>query len=117
MFRTSAPGRGGGVQCCARFISNKISLFALKFFTFWHHSITDKTEVQNIFYILYLIFPCIKRFSRIQLCRQERTVSLLVFGKNASFHSAYSPKMRNSASTLNTLYIAESAQFYAAFRR
>ncbi len=33
MFRTSAPGRGrGGVQCCARFISNKISLFALKKF-------------------------------------------------------------------------------------
>jgi hypothetical protein len=31
------------------------------------------------------------------------------------FHSAYWPKTHNFASSLNTLYIAESAQFYSAF--
>jgi hypothetical protein len=31
------------------------------------------------------------------------------------FHSVYSPKTHNSASSLNTLYTAESAQFYSAF--
>jgi hypothetical protein len=35
--------------------------------------------------------------------------------ENAPFHSAYSPKMHNSTSSLNTLYTAESAQFYSAF--
>ncbi len=30
------------------------------------------------------------------------------------FHSAYSPKTHNFVSSLNTLYIAESAQFYSA---
>jgi hypothetical protein len=38
-----------------------------------------------------------------------------VIAENASFHSAYLPKMKNSASSLNTLYIAERAQFYSAF--
>ncbi len=37
---------------------------------------------------------------------RKRTVSLRIFSKNATFHSAYLPK---------TLYIAESAQFYSAF--
>jgi hypothetical protein len=37
------------------------------------------------------------------------------FRQNAMFHSAYSPKTKNFASSLNTLYIAESAQFYSAF--
>jgi hypothetical protein len=31
------------------------------------------------------------------------------------FYSAYSPKMHHFASSLNTLYTAESAQFYSAF--
>jgi hypothetical protein len=43
------------------------------------------------------------------------TVSLRVFGKNATFHSAYPPQMHNSPSSLNTLYTAKSAQFYSAF--
>jgi hypothetical protein len=46
---------------------------------------------------------------------QKRYVSLRVFGKNAMFHSTYSPKTHNSASSLNTLYPAESAQFYVSF--
>jgi hypothetical protein len=54
-------------------------------------------------------------FSRIPRYRRKRTVSLRVYGKNVTFHSAYSLKMKNSASSLNTLYIAESAQFYSAF--
>ncbi len=54
-------------------------------------------------------------FSRIPRYRRKRTVSLRIFGKNVTFHSAYSLKMKNSASFLNTLYIAESAQFYSAF--
>ncbi len=47
--------------------------------------------------------------------RRKRTVSLRVFGENATFHSVYSPKTHNFASSLNTLYIAKSAQFYSAF--
>ncbi len=54
-------------------------------------------------------------FSRIPRYRRKRTVSLRVFGENATFHSAYSPKTKNSASSLNTLCIAKSAQFYSAF--
>jgi hypothetical protein len=38
-----------------------------------------------------------------------------VFGKNVTFHSAYSPRTHNFASSPNTLYTAESAQFYSAF--
>jgi hypothetical protein len=38
-----------------------------------------------------------------------------VLAKNAPFHSAYSPKTHNFASSLNTLYTVESAQFYSAF--
>ncbi len=47
--------------------------------------------------------------------RRKRTVSLRVFGENATFHSAYSPKTHNFASSLNTLFIAETAQFYSTF--
>jgi hypothetical protein len=47
--------------------------------------------------------------------RRKRKVSLRVFAENATFHSTYSPKTHNSPSSLNTLYIAESAQFYSAF--
>jgi hypothetical protein len=46
---------------------------------------------------------------------RKGAVSLCVFGENAPFHFAYSPKMPNSASSLNTLYTAESTQFYSAF--
>ncbi len=45
----------------------------------------------------------------------ERTVSLHVFGENTTFHSAYSPKTHNLASSLNTLCTAESAQFNFTF--
>ncbi len=54
-------------------------------------------------------------FSRIQCYHRKHTVSLRVFGENATFHSAYSPKTHNFASSLNTLYTAKSAQFYSAF--
>ncbi len=54
-------------------------------------------------------------FSRIPRYRRKRTVSHRVFGENATIHFAYSPKTKNSASSLKTLYIAESAQFYSAF--
>ncbi len=54
-------------------------------------------------------------FSRIPRYRRKRTVSLRVFGKNVTFHSAYLPKTHNFASSLNTLYTAESAQFHCAF--
>jgi hypothetical protein len=35
--------------------------------------------------------------------------------ENATFHSAYSPKLRNSAPSLNTLYTVKSAQFSFSF--
>ncbi len=54
-------------------------------------------------------------FLRILRYRRKRNVSLRVFGESASFHSAYLPKMNNSTSSLNTLYTAESAQFYSTF--
>ncbi len=43
------PRQGaGGVQCCAKFISNKISIFALKKFifylTYWQQGSNGKTE-------------------------------------------------------------------------
>jgi hypothetical protein len=44
----------------------------------------------------------------------KRTVSLRLFEENATFHSAYALKMRDSSS-LNTLYTAEGAQFYSIF--
>ncbi len=51
----------------------------------------------------------------IQCYRQKCTVSLHVFGKNATFYSAYSPKTHKFASSLNPLHTAESARFYSAF--
>jgi hypothetical protein len=47
--------------------------------------------------------------------QRKRYVSLHVFSKSATIHSAYSPKTHNFASSLNTLYTAKSAQFYSAF--
>ncbi len=92
--------------------------FHSSFFTFfWHHSIIDKAEAQNLkqnFKLsvksLYII-----GFSWILCYRRKRTISLRVFGENAMFHSAYSPKTKYFASSLNTLYIAERAQFYSMF--
>jgi hypothetical protein len=52
---------------------------------------------------------------RIPRYRRKRTVSLRVFGDNATFHSAYSPKLRNSAPSLNMLHSSESAQFNSPF--
>ncbi len=54
-------------------------------------------------------------FSRIPHYHQKRTVSLRVFGDNTTFHSAYSPKSRNSTPSLNLLYTAESAKFTSPF--
>ncbi len=84
---------------------------------FWHHSIIDKPEAQNFknFVKLSVKSSHIIGFSRIPRYRQKRTLSLRVFGKNDMFRSTYSPKTKNSASSLNTLYIANSAQFYSAF--
>jgi hypothetical protein len=93
----------------------EISQFLFTFF--WHHSTIEKAKVQNFKTLvkvgvksLYII-----RFLQTLRYHQKRTVSLHVFGKNAMFHFAYSPKMHNSASSLNTLYTAENAQFYSAF--
>jgi hypothetical protein len=60
-------------------------------------------------------FSYIIGVSRIPRHRRKCTVSLRVFGENASFHSAYSPKSRNSAPSLNMLYTAESPQFNSPF--
>jgi hypothetical protein len=54
-------------------------------------------------------------FLRILCCHQKSPVSLPFFGKNAIFHFAYLPKMCNSASSLNMLFTAKSAQFYSMF--
>ncbi len=54
-------------------------------------------------------------FLQIQCYHLELTISLPVFSKNALFHSARLPKMRNSTASLNTLYTAESAQLYSEF--
>jgi hypothetical protein len=84
---------------------------------FWHHSIIDKAEAQSFtnFVKLSVKSLYIIGFLWIPRYRQKRTVSLRVFSENATFHSAYSPKTKNSTSSLNTLYIAKSAQFYSAF--
>jgi hypothetical protein len=95
---------------CTRFYSS--------FFTFfWHHSIIDKAEAHNFknFVKLRVKSSYIIGFSRIPRYRRKRTVSLRVFGENDKFHSTYSLKTKNSASSLNTIYIAESTQFYSAF--
>ncbi len=44
-----------------------------------------------------------------------KSISLRIFGENATFHSTYSPKSRNSAPSLNMIYTAESAQFNSPF--
>ncbi len=77
----------------------------------------DKGEALNFknFVRLSVKSSYIIGFSRIPRYRWKRTVSLRVFGENATFHSANSPKMKNSASSLNSLGTAESAQFYSAF--
>ncbi len=54
-------------------------------------------------------------FSRIPRYHQKRSVLLCVFSENAPFNSAYSPKTHSSTYSLNTLYPAESSQFYFAF--
>jgi hypothetical protein len=38
-----------------------------------------------------------------------------IVAENAPFHSANSPRTRNSTSSLNMLYTAENAQFYSTF--
>ncbi len=95
-------------------------VYSSSFFTFfWHHSIKYKAEVQTFknFVKLSLKFSYIIGFSRIPRYRQKRTVSLRVFGENATFHSAYSPKSRNFAPSLNMLYTAESARLTPRFRQ
>ncbi len=70
--------------------------FYSSFFTiFWYHTIIDKAEAQNVLKIckLNLEFPYINWFFFANtFFTQKRTVSLYVFGKNASFHSTFSAK-------------------------
>jgi hypothetical protein len=79
----------------------------------------DKAEAQNFknFVKLSVKSSYIIGFSRIPRYRRNRAVSLRVFGENAMFHFSYrySPKLHILASSPNTLYTAESAQFYSAF--
>ncbi len=92
--------------------------FYSSFFTFfWLHSIKDKAEVQTFknFLKWSVQFSYIIGFSRLPRYRRKHTVSLRVFGENATFHSAYSPKSRNSVPSLSMLYTAESAQFNSPF--
>jgi hypothetical protein len=94
---------------CTRFYSS--------FFTFFLASFHNRqAEAQNFKYFVKISVKSsnIIGFLRIPCYRQKRTVSLCVFGKNATFDTAYSPKTHNSPSSLNTLYTAESAQFYSA---
>jgi hypothetical protein len=84
---------------------------------FWNHSIIDKTDVQSFIFLkkLNVKFSLKTGFSRIQRFRRKRTVSLRFFVESATFHSAYSPKTHDSASSLNRLYTAQSAEFYSVF--
>ncbi len=54
-------------------------------------------------------------FTRLPRYRRKCTVSLCVVSENATFHSAYLPKSRYSAPSLNMLFTAESAQFISPF--
>ncbi len=94
--------------------------FCSSFFPFfWHHSIIDKAEAQNVkkCFKLSVKFSYIIGFLQMLHYRQKRTVLLCVFGENTSFHSTYLMKTHNSAFSLNTLYTAKSAQFYSTFRQ
>jgi hypothetical protein len=104
-----------GTRSCSRYTCTR---FYSSFFTFfWHHSIKDKAEVQNFKTFVKLSVKSLYKigFSRKPRYQWKRTVSFCVFSKNVTFHSAYSTKTHNSASSLNTLYTAESAQFYSTF--
>ncbi len=76
----------------------------------------DKAKAQN-FEILKITvkFSYIVGFLRILRYCQKHTVSLSIFGEKATFHFAFSLQMSNYTSSLNTLYTAESAQFYSMF--
>jgi hypothetical protein len=91
--------------------------FYSSFFTFfYYHSIIDKASARFFFNCkLKLEFPYINGFSRILRFLQKLTVSLCVFGKTASFCYTFLPKMRNSASSLNKQFTAETIQFHSAF--
>ncbi len=106
---------GGGVRLRLRggVHIHEISWFV--FHIFWHHSVIHKAEVQNFKNLVKLsVKSSYKiRFSWIPYYCQKRMVSLHVFGENVGFHSAYLAKSHNSASSLKTLYTAESAQFYS----
>jgi hypothetical protein len=58
------------------------------FTIFWHHSIIDKAKAQNFKNVVKISvkYKYITGFSRIPCYRQKRTVSLRVFGKNATFN-------------------------------
>ncbi len=100
---------------CLKVHMHKILKFV--FHVFWHHPIKDKAEVQTFkkFVKWRVKFSYKIGFSQIPRYRQKRTVSLRIFGENATFHSAYSPKSRNYAPSLNMLYTAESTQFNSPF--
>jgi hypothetical protein len=66
MFRTSTPGRGrGGVLCCARFISNKISLLAKKSL--------------NIFNVKFIVLDVCDKNHTVQNLIYTCTIPLLVY--------------------------------------
>jgi hypothetical protein len=60
-------------------------------------------------------FSFIIGLSRIPCNRRKCIVSRSVFRKNTMFHYAYSSKMFNSASPLNSLYTTKSAQIYSTY--
>ncbi len=72
-----------------------------------------KILVHNRIFAITAFSPKTHRFT--PRFRRKRYVSLRLFAENATFHSAYSPKSRNSAPSLNMLYTAESAQFNSPF--
>jgi hypothetical protein len=91
--------------------------FVVRFSHFLASFNTREAKVQNFkknFFIKCKILIH-NRIVAITRYRRKRTISLPLFGKNALFHSTYSPKTHNSAFSLNTLYTAKRAQFYSSF--
>jgi hypothetical protein len=117
IFLASFNNRQGQGPECQMFFKFKckilvnIRIFAFSALSPKTHRFTpsfgEKASFPSTFSKKMLRFP--PRFWR-KCC-----ISLRVFGENALFHSTYSPKMHNSSFSLNTLYTAESAQFYFTF--
>jgi hypothetical protein len=92
--------------------------FVVRFSHFWHRSIRDMAKVHNFkkkFIKCNFLLQYIIGFSRILRYCRKCTGLLPVFGENTMFHSAYSPKLHNSISSVNVLYTAKSTQSYSVF--